>query len=76
MTAGPRRRDRRFEEVLDRARIIGKEQMFRIGVRVLSETVSAEEAGCAFSDLADVLVDRLLAVTRRDMARAPRHGAR
>ncbi|MGH6874725.1 MAG: bifunctional [glutamine synthetase] adenylyltransferase/[glutamine synthetase]-adenylyl-L-tyrosine phosphorylase, partial [Aestuariivirgaceae bacterium] len=30
-----------FEEALDQARIIGKEQMFRIGVRILTETVSA-----------------------------------
>jgi glutamate-ammonia-ligase adenylyltransferase len=62
-----------FEEILDQARIIGKEQMFRIGVRILTETVSAEEAGLAFSNLADVMVDRLLAATRRDMA--ARHGA-
>ena len=33
-----------LEEVMDRVRVIGKEQMFRIGVRVLSE-VSADEAG-------------------------------
>jgi glutamate-ammonia-ligase adenylyltransferase len=62
-----------FEETLDQARIIGKEQMFRIGVRILTETVSAEEAGLAFSNLADVMVDRLLAATRRDIA--SRHGA-
>ena len=61
-----------FEDILDQARIIGKEQMFRIGVRILTETVTAEEAGLAFSSLADVMVDRLLAATRRDMA--SRHG--
>ena len=61
-----------FEEKLDRARVIGKEQMFRIGVGVLSETVNAEEAGVAFSDLADCLIERLLEVTRRDLAR--KHG--
>jgi [glutamine synthetase] adenylyltransferase / [glutamine synthetase]-adenylyl-L-tyrosine phosphorylase len=61
-----------FEDILDQARIIGKEQMFRIGVRILTETVSAEEAGLAFSNLADVMVERLLALTRRDMA--ARHG--
>jgi glutamate-ammonia-ligase adenylyltransferase len=57
-----------FEEILDQARIIGKEQMFRIGVRILTETVSAEEAGLAFSNLADVMVSRLLTATRRDIA--------
>jgi [glutamine synthetase] adenylyltransferase / [glutamine synthetase]-adenylyl-L-tyrosine phosphorylase len=61
-----------FEDILDQARIIGKEQMFRIGVRILTETVTAEEAGFAFSNLADVMVDRLLAATRRDMV--ARHG--
>jgi glutamate-ammonia-ligase adenylyltransferase len=57
-----------FEETLDRARIIGKEQMFRIGVGVLSELMNAEEAGNAFSDLADCLIGRLLDATRRDLA--------
>ena len=61
-----------FEDALDRARIIGKEQMFRIGVGVLSQTVDAEEAGVAFSHLADCLIDRLLEITGRDLAR--RHG--
>ncbi|MFO1122533.1 MAG: bifunctional [glutamine synthetase] adenylyltransferase/[glutamine synthetase]-adenylyl-L-tyrosine phosphorylase [Hyphomicrobiales bacterium] len=48
-----------LEEVVDRARIIGKEQAFRIGVRVLSETVSAVDAGASFSDLAGLLLTRL-----------------
>ncbi|MDP9138156.1 MAG: bifunctional [glutamine synthetase] adenylyltransferase/[glutamine synthetase]-adenylyl-L-tyrosine phosphorylase, partial [Pseudomonadota bacterium] len=61
-----------LEDALDRARVIGKEQMFRIGVGVLSEMANAEEAGMAFSDLADCLVGRLLEVTRRDLAR--KHG--
>jgi glutamate-ammonia-ligase adenylyltransferase len=60
------------EDALDQARIIGKEQMFRIGVRILSETVSAEEAGFAFSNLADVMIERLLIATRHDLSR--RHG--
>jgi glutamate-ammonia-ligase adenylyltransferase len=41
-----------LDEAADRARIVGKEQAFRIGVRVLSETVSAVDAGTAFSQLA------------------------
>ena len=47
--------DTPLDEAVDRARIIGKEQAFRIGVRVLSETVSSEEAGTSFSDLAGLL---------------------
>ena len=61
-----------LEEKLDQARVICKEQMFRIGVRILSQTVGAEEAGFAFSSLADVMIRRLLAATRDDIA--SRHG--
>jgi glutamate-ammonia-ligase adenylyltransferase len=45
-----------FEDLLDRVRLFGQEQMFLIGVRVLSGTVSAEQAGEAFARLADVLI--------------------
>jgi glutamate-ammonia-ligase adenylyltransferase len=61
-----------FEDALDRARIIGKEQMFRIGVGILSNAIDAEEAGAAFSDLADCMIGSLLEVTRSDLA--ARHG--
>jgi glutamine synthetase adenylyltransferase len=47
------------DEVADRARIVGKEQAFRIGVRVLSETAGAAETGLAFSQLAGLLLGRL-----------------
>jgi glutamate-ammonia-ligase adenylyltransferase len=47
---------RSFEDFLDRTRLFGQEQMFLIGVRVLSGTVSAEQAGEAFARLADVLI--------------------
>jgi glutamate-ammonia-ligase adenylyltransferase len=45
-----------YEDVLDRARQFGQEHMFLIGARILSGTVSAEQAGEAFARLADVLV--------------------
>lgn len=61
-----------LDEVVDRARIFGREQMFRIGVRVLSDTVSAVEAGTAFSNLAEVLLDRLHAAVDEDFRQ--RHG--
>jgi glutamate-ammonia-ligase adenylyltransferase len=44
------------EEVLDRARVFGQEQMFLTGVRVLAGTVSAEAAGQAFARLAEQLI--------------------
>ncbi len=48
-----------YEDFLDRIRIFAQEQMFLIGTRILSGTVSAEQAGEAFARLADVLVRAL-----------------
>jgi [glutamine synthetase] adenylyltransferase / [glutamine synthetase]-adenylyl-L-tyrosine phosphorylase len=48
-----------FEEFLDRNRIFAQEQMFLIGIRILSGTVSADQAGEAFARLADVLIRSL-----------------
>ncbi len=48
-----------YEDFLDRVRIFGQEQMFLIGTRILSGTVSAEQAGEAFARLADVLIRSL-----------------
>jgi [glutamine synthetase] adenylyltransferase / [glutamine synthetase]-adenylyl-L-tyrosine phosphorylase len=48
-----------YEDFLDRIRIFAQEQMFLIGTRVLSGTVSAEQAGEAFARLADMLVRSL-----------------
>ncbi|MCZ7658944.1 MAG: bifunctional [glutamine synthetase] adenylyltransferase/[glutamine synthetase]-adenylyl-L-tyrosine phosphorylase [Xanthobacteraceae bacterium] len=48
-----------FEDFLDRARKFGHEQMFLVGVRVISGTVSGEQAGEAYARLADVLIRAL-----------------
>jgi len=61
-----------LDEAADRSRVIGKELAFRIGVRVLSETVSAVEAGTAFSQLAGLLLARLHAAVGAEAAQ--RHG--
>ena len=61
-----------FESGLDQARIIGREYMFRIGVRIMSETLSAAKAGRAYSDLADILIKHLLVLAENDLA--TRHG--
>ena len=45
-----------YEDLLDRARQFGQEHMFLIGARILSGTVSAEQAGEAFALLADVVI--------------------
>src|SRR3954453_22774790 len=50
---------RSYEDFLDRLRMFSQEQMFLVGARVLSDTVSAEQAGGAFARLADVAVRAL-----------------
>ncbi len=45
-----------YEDMLDRLRLFGHEHMFLIGVRILSGTVSAEQAGEAYARLADVII--------------------
>ncbi|MGE3877014.1 MAG: bifunctional [glutamine synthetase] adenylyltransferase/[glutamine synthetase]-adenylyl-L-tyrosine phosphorylase, partial [Parvibaculaceae bacterium] len=61
-----------LDETIDRVRVVAKEQGFRIGVRILAETVGAAEAGGAFSDLADVVLARLHEAVVSDMIE--RHG--
>ena len=64
--------DGSLEEVLDATRVFGREQRFRIGVRILSDTVSGDEAGRAYSALAEGLIARLFDVVRREFE--TRHG--
>jgi glutamate-ammonia-ligase adenylyltransferase len=63
---------RSYEEALDRARIFGQEQMFLIGVRVLTGTVECGQAGAGFATLADAVVQRLFRVVEAEFA--IRHG--
>ena len=60
------------EEVLDRVRIFGQEQLFLTGVRVLAGTVSAEAAGQAFARLAEQLIVALYRIVSDQMIEA--HG--
>jgi [glutamine synthetase] adenylyltransferase / [glutamine synthetase]-adenylyl-L-tyrosine phosphorylase len=61
-----------LDEAMDRMRVFGREQKFRVGVRVLSETVSAEQAGQGFADVADTVLQTLLGSVSNDIRRA--HG--
>ena len=45
-----------YEEFLDRLRLFGQESLFLIGTRILSGTVSAQQAGVAFADVAEGIV--------------------
>ncbi|MFO7477632.1 MAG: bifunctional [glutamine synthetase] adenylyltransferase/[glutamine synthetase]-adenylyl-L-tyrosine phosphorylase [Methyloceanibacter sp.] len=51
-----------YQDALDRARITGREQGFLIGVRVISGTLSARQAGAAYAGLAETLIE---AIARR-----------
>jgi len=48
-----------FEAAMDVVRRIHREQAFRVGVQVMSGTASAEAAGRAFADLADLCIEVL-----------------
>lgn len=61
-----------FDQVLDQCRVVGREQMFRIGVRTLTDTMSPAEAGKAYSHLAECLIERLLLSVKQDLQ--DRHG--
>ena len=45
-----------YEEFLDRLRLFGRESLFLIGTRILSGTVSAQQASVAFADVAEGIV--------------------
>ncbi len=49
-----------YEELLDATRVIGHEHMFRIGVRIISETINAADAGRLYATIADTLIAQLL----------------
>jgi glutamate-ammonia-ligase adenylyltransferase len=51
---------RHYEDKLDRLRIFAAEQRFLIGIRLLTGAISGEDAGRAFTDLADLLIDAAL----------------
>jgi glutamate-ammonia-ligase adenylyltransferase len=63
---------RSYEEIIDRARIIGQEQKFLIAAGLLSGTVSATGAGEQFTALAETLLNRLFGSVRAEFDR--RHG--
>jgi len=58
--------------VLDRARVVGSEQQFLIGIRLLSGAIKANQAGGAYALLAERLINALKSETERELARA--HG--
>jgi glutamate-ammonia-ligase adenylyltransferase len=63
---------RAYEDVIDRARIIGQEQMFLISAGLLAGVVDATRAGEQFTTLAETLLRRVFASVRHEFAQ--RHG--
>ncbi|HKA47044.1 MAG TPA: bifunctional [glutamine synthetase] adenylyltransferase/[glutamine synthetase]-adenylyl-L-tyrosine phosphorylase [Methyloceanibacter sp.] len=61
-----------YQDALDRGRISGREQGFLIGVRVISGTVSASQAGAAYATLAETLIEIL--ATRVEAELEHQHG--
>ncbi len=63
---------RRYEEFLDAIRKFGQERAFLIGARILSGSISAEQAGEVYAGLAEVLVRALFEKVQEDFVAA--HG--
>ncbi|MEZ0281271.1 bifunctional [glutamine synthetase] adenylyltransferase/[glutamine synthetase]-adenylyl-L-tyrosine phosphorylase [Methyloceanibacter sp.] len=63
---------RDHQDALDRARSIGREQGFLIGVRVISGTLSARQAGAAYAGLAETLIAALATRVEAELER--QHG--
>jgi glutamate-ammonia-ligase adenylyltransferase len=61
-----------IQYMLDRARVVGSEQQFLIGVRVLSGAIKANQAGGAYALLAERLINALKGAVERELVRA--HG--
>ena len=61
-----------YQDALDRARIVGREQGFLIGVRVISGTLSASQAGAAYAGLAETLIKALACRVEAELQR--QHG--
>jgi glutamate-ammonia-ligase adenylyltransferase len=58
-----------FEAAMDVVRRLHREQSFRVGVQVMSGTATAETAGRAFADLADLCIEALAPPSLAEAAR-------
>jgi [glutamine synthetase] adenylyltransferase / [glutamine synthetase]-adenylyl-L-tyrosine phosphorylase len=57
-----------YQERLDRARVVGGEQAFLVGVRLLTGTISATQAGHAYAQLADHMLIALEEQVQTELA--------
>jgi glutamate-ammonia-ligase adenylyltransferase len=56
-----------YQDTLDRARSVGQEQAFLIGVRLLSGVINAEQAARGYSQLAETIIQELQAKVAEEM---------
>ena len=61
-----------FQDKLDRARLIANEQAFLLGVRVLTGSIGADQAGGAYAQLAECMIEAMQREVELEMVRA--HG--
>jgi [glutamine synthetase] adenylyltransferase / [glutamine synthetase]-adenylyl-L-tyrosine phosphorylase len=61
-----------IDEAMDVLRVLVREHQFRVGVRLLADTISPQEASLGFSNIADQAIIKLLAVIITEMKNA--HG--
>jgi glutamate-ammonia-ligase adenylyltransferase len=57
-----------YAEILDMARITGREQGFLIGVRVLTDTITPDQAGHAYADLAASAIFHLHGAVEKEVS--------
>ena len=55
------------DEAMDLVRVLVREHQFRVGVRLLADTINPQEASLGFSNIADQAIIKLLAVTIVEM---------
>jgi [glutamine synthetase] adenylyltransferase / [glutamine synthetase]-adenylyl-L-tyrosine phosphorylase len=72
IVAGELREAPDVQDALDRARLVANEQAFLIGVRVLTGSIGASQAGGAYAQLAECMIQAMLELVAREMARV--HG--
>ncbi len=58
-----------YQDALDRARIVGQEQQFLIGLGLLSGSVDSDAAAAAYSNLAAIIVDALKRLVEDEMVK-------
>jgi [glutamine synthetase] adenylyltransferase / [glutamine synthetase]-adenylyl-L-tyrosine phosphorylase len=59
-----------IDEAMDLLRVLVREHQFRVGVRLLADTISPQEAALGFSNIADQAIIKLLAVIVSEMKKS------